>query len=218
MSPSQDWLTAERKMRRLTDKQCKVFEFIKSQIVETNRPPTLREMCAEFGLSSTGSARDVLRALVKKGYIEKEPHVSRGIKIKKGPGPISGNIVELPVVSRVKPGAPITSYENAEETLKVDRSMVPEGKIFAVKAKDNSMIEAWIGDGDYAFVKMQLTCRQGQIVAVALGDEVKLKEFSRKGNMVILFSKGKKSKQTTLDNKRFKAALLGVVVGVYRRY
>lgn len=205
-------------MKGFTDKQRKVFEFIKSQIVETNRPPTLREMCAEFGMSSTGSVQDVVRALIKKGYIEKEPHVSRGIKIKKGPGPISGNIVELPVVSRVKPGAPITLYENAEEILKVDRSMVPEGVIFAVKVKDNSMIEACIGDGDYAFVKTQLTCRQGQIVAVTLSDEVKLKRFSRKGNKVVLLSKGKKLKQTTLDNKRFKAALLGVVVGVYRRY
>lgn len=205
-------------MKGLTEKQRRVFDFIRSQIVKTNRPPTIREIGKEFDMKSTGSVRDVVRALAKKGFIEKDPGVSRGIRIKKGPGPLSGEIVELPVVGKIAPGAPIGAYESVSETLKLDKSMVPDGEIFVVKVKDKSMVEAGITGGDYAFVRRQATCRLGQIVAAVLKDEITLKEFSRQGNKIRLLSKSRKFKPVVMDPERFKGAILGVLVGVYRRF
>lgn len=205
-------------MKGLTDKQRQVFEFIRSQIVETNRPPTIREIGTEFSMSSTGSVRDVLRALAKKGFIQKDSGVSRGIRIKAGPGPLSGEIVELPVIGRIAAGTPIDAYQNIEETLKLDKSMVPDGDIFVVKVKGDSMKDAGINDGDFAFVRRQPTCRPGQIVAALIDEEVTLKEFSRKGTKIHLLSRNKKFKPIIVDPERFKTSILGILVGVYRRF
>ncbi len=198
-----------------------MFEFIRSQIITTNRPPTIREIGKKFGMRSTGSVRDVLKALSKKGFIQKDEGVSRGIRIKAGPGPLSGEIVELPVVGRVAPGTSIDAYQNIEETLKIDRSMVPEGNIFVVKVKDSSMAQAGVDNGDYAFVRRQPTCRAGQIVAILLDDEVTLREFSRSPEgtgEIRLTAKNKRSKPVTIDPESFRVAIQGVLIGVFRRF
>ncbi len=205
-------------MKGLTEKQRRVFDFIKDQIISSNRPPTIREIGKEFSMRSTGSVRDVLRALAKKGFIYKDSGVARGIRIKVGPGPLSGNLVELPVIGKIAAGVPIDAYENVEETLKIDKSMVPDGEIFVVKVKGDSMRDAGIGSGDYAFIRKQPTCRPGQIVAVLLDEEVTLKEFSRKNNKVCLLPRNKRYKPIVVDPAKFKTAILGVLTGVFRRF
>ena len=205
-------------MKGLTEKQRRVFEFIRSQIVQSGRPPTIREIGGHFSMSSTGSVRDVLVALIKKGFIDRDSGVSRGIRIKVGPGPLTGNIVDLPVISRVAPGTTINAYQNFDKTLKIDKSMVPDGEIFVVKVKGEALAQAGIGGGDYAFVRLQPACRPDQIVAVLLGDKVVLREFSKKGDRIRLLPKGPKAKPVELKPEAFKEALLGVLVGVYRRF
>jgi len=205
-------------VKGLTEKQRRVFDFIRSQIIQFNRPPTIREIGQQFSMRSTGSVRDVLRALSKKGFIQKDPGVSRGIRIKAGPGPLSGDIVEVPVIGKIAAGTPIDAYENIEETLKLDRSLVPDGDVFVVKVKGTSMVDAGIKDGDFAFVRRQPTCRQGQIVAALIDDEVTLKEFSRKGSEIHLMPKNDKFKPIVVDPLRFKTSILGVLVGVFRQF
>ncbi len=205
-------------MKNLTKKQRQVFDFIRSQIVSTNRPPTIREIGMEFNMSSTGSVRDVLRALVKKGFIQKDAHVSRGIRIKRGPGPLSGEIIEVPVVGKIAAGSHISAYENVGESLKIDKNMVPEGDVFVVRVKGKSMIEAGIDNADYAFIRRQSTCRPGQIIAVLLDDEVTLKEFTRMGEKITLRPRNKRFKTLVMDPKKFRKAILGVLVGMYRRF
>jgi repressor LexA len=205
-------------MKGLTEKQRRVFDYIRAEIVKKNRPPTIREIGGEFGMNSTGSVRDVLRALVKKGFVEKDPGISRGIRIKVGPGPVSGEIVELPVIGKITAGTPVYDYQNIEETLKLDKSMVPEGEIFVVKVGDDSMTGASIDDGDYAFIRRQPTCRSGQIVAVVLDDKITLKEFAKKGGKIHLLAKNKRYKPVIIDPGKFSATILGVLVGAYRRF
>jgi repressor LexA len=205
-------------LKGLTKKQRQVFDFIRSQIVKTNRPPTMREIGREFDMSSTGSVRDVLRALVKKGFIQKDSHVSRGIRIKRGPGPLSGDIVEVPVVETITPGTPVSALDNIEHTFMIDKSMLPEGEVFAVKVKGDSMAEAGIRDGDSAFVRRQSTCRPGHIVAVASEGKITFREFSRKGDRITLRPANRRLKAAVMDAKKFGAAILGVLAGIYRRF
>lgn len=205
-------------MKGLTKKQRRIFDFIRSQIIKTNRPPTIREIGREFSMSSTGSVRDVLRALVKKGFIQKDSNVSRGIRIKRGPGPLSGEIVEVPVIDKIAPGTLLNAFENVVHTLMLDKSMVPDGEVFMVKAKGDSMADVGIRDGDSALVRRQSTCRRGQVVAVLQGEEVLLREFSRKGDRITLRPRNKRFKPKVMDYGKFRAVILGVLAGIYRRF
>ncbi|MDD5006549.1 MAG: FaeA/PapI family transcriptional regulator [Candidatus Omnitrophica bacterium] len=64
----------------LTAKQEKVLKFIRERVGE-RLPPTIREIAGEMGFSSTGTVRDYLEALRKKGYLKRENNKSRAIKL-----------------------------------------------------------------------------------------------------------------------------------------
>ena len=57
-------------MTTLTETQRRVLNFVRQRIEAGGPPPSYRDLCGEFGWSSTGTARDHLRALQKKGYVD----------------------------------------------------------------------------------------------------------------------------------------------------
>ncbi|MDK2951970.1 MAG: repressor LexA [Kosmotogales bacterium] len=64
----------------LTYRQKNVLEYIKKFIEENGFPPTIREISAEFNISSASAVTKHLKALEKKGFIIRKS-VSRGIQI-----------------------------------------------------------------------------------------------------------------------------------------
>lgn len=79
-------------MTELTERQREVLDFIKTSTNNAGRPPTLREICIALGFKSTNAANDHLLALERKGYIARDPMVSRGIRLLSGPPKNSGLI------------------------------------------------------------------------------------------------------------------------------
>jgi len=67
--------------KELTKKQRRVLDFIIRSVEKEGNHPTIREIGAKFKMRSTGSVRDVLKALKKKGYIIHDEHVARGYKL-----------------------------------------------------------------------------------------------------------------------------------------
>ena len=68
-------------MVRLTARQSEILGFISENIVHKGRPPTLREIGSHFGIASPNGVNCHLKALKKKGAIEIDPEVCRGIRI-----------------------------------------------------------------------------------------------------------------------------------------
>ena len=69
-----------RAPRPPTDRQRAILEFIAGVILLDGYPPSMREIGAAFGVSLNG-VNDHLRALVRKGLIERDPRTSRGTRI-----------------------------------------------------------------------------------------------------------------------------------------
>src|SRR5437867_11177470 len=106
----------------LTDRQQQALDFISRYIARRGFPPTLREIGEHMGIRSTNGVNDHLKALEKKGYLEREDLKSRALRpiSLDGAGP-TGNMVEVPLLGRVAAGEPILAVEQAEDTVKVDR-------------------------------------------------------------------------------------------------
>jgi len=66
------------KLKPLTKKQANVLEFVIKQIESGYGTPTIREIGTKFSMKSTGSVRDITRALIKKGYMLLLEAKSRG--------------------------------------------------------------------------------------------------------------------------------------------
>src|SRR5262245_4460729 len=106
----------------LTDRQRAVLDFISRSIERRGYPPTLREIGEHMGIRSTNGVNDHLKALEKKGYLEREDLKSRALRPigLETAGP-TGQMVEVPILGRVAAGEPILAVEQAEDTVRVDR-------------------------------------------------------------------------------------------------
>jgi repressor LexA len=208
----------------LTDRQREILEFITQSIRERGYPPTLREIGVQFGIRSTNGVNDHLRALEKKGHLQREDLKSRALRPVGPRGPVrtptrDDDMVEIPIIGRVAAGAPLLAVENVEDTVKVDRFFIGQTKeVFALRVKGESMIEDGIFDGDYIFVRKQLQANRGDIVVAMINDEATVKRYYPEGDN-IRFQPANSTMQPIMVRKRdFKAVnLIGLVVGVYRK-
>src|SRR3954470_9936435 len=96
----------------LTDRQKEVLEFIQQSIESRGYPPTLREIGEHMGIRSTNGVNDHLKALEKKGYLERQDLKTTALRpiSLDGAGP-PGNLVEVPILGRVAAGEPILALE-----------------------------------------------------------------------------------------------------------
>ena len=204
----------------LTDRQKAVLDFISRSIERRGYPPTLREIGEHMGIRSTNGVNDHLKALEKKGYLEREDLKSRALRpiSLEGAGP-TGAMVDVPILGRVAAGEPILAIEEAEDTVKVDRFFLGTNKeVFALKVKGDSMIEAGIYDGDFIFVKKQLTAHKGDIVVAMIGDEATVKYFHPEGDQIVFKPANHRLQPIVVRKRDWKSVnLIGLVVGVYRR-
>src|SRR3954454_3168283 len=72
----------------LTDRQREILDFITQAIRDRGSPPTLREIGLHFGIRSTNGVNDHLRALEKKGYLQREDLKSRALRPVGARGPM----------------------------------------------------------------------------------------------------------------------------------
>jgi repressor LexA len=204
----------------LTDRQQAVLDFISRSIERRGYPPTLREIGEHMGIRSTNGVNDHLKALEKKGYLEREDLKSRALRpiSSEGAGP-TGNLVDVPILGRVAAGEPILAVEDAQDTVKVDRFFIGASReVFALKVKGDSMIEAGIYDGDYIFVKKQLVANKGDIVVAMINDEATVKYFHPEPDQIVFKPANHRLGPIVVRKRDWKSVnLIGLVVGVYRR-
>lgn len=68
-------------MRSLTQRQKMVLDYIKKNIDTQGYPPTIREIGKHMHIRSTNGVADHLLTLERKGFIKREGHQSRAIRV-----------------------------------------------------------------------------------------------------------------------------------------
>jgi len=216
----------------LTQRQRQALDFIADYITARGFPPTLREIGEAMGIRSTNGVNDHLKALEKKGYLEREDLKSRALRpvgwpgggdVLAGPGSLGSgmnDVVDVPVLGRVAAGEPILAVEQAEETVRIDRFFLgPSARaVFALRVKGESMIEAGIHDGDFIFVRRQATANRGDIVVAMIEGEATVKYYHPEGDTIVFRPANPLMRDIIVRKRDFKSVdLLGIVVGVYRK-
>ena len=210
-------------VKGLTKKQKAVLDFIGSEIARQGRPPTIREIGEHFGLSSTGSVRDHLRALERKGHNDRRRYLSRGIALRKRASARKPRAARpaaralIPLLGEIAAGQPQLAVESSHESLSVDPAMFGGGELFALRVEGESMIEAGIHNGDHVVVRRQESADDGDIVVALVDDEATVKRFFHEGRRVRLQPENATMDPIYLEPRDAELQLLGRVVGVLRR-
>ena len=200
----------------LTSKQKEILTFIKKFVVSHGYAPSVREICAGVGLSSTATVFVHLKNLEKKGVIRQDKNKFRTLEILVDNEFEEKNedVVSVPLLGKITAGNPIEAIENPTEFFSLPSSMIPKHEtIFTLNVWGESMINAGILDGDIVVVKKADTARNGQIVVAMNEDnEVTLKRFYKEQGYVRL-----QPENDTMDPIILpKVTILGIAVGLYR--
>ena len=175
----------------LTGRQREILEVIESKTRTRGYPPSVREIGEAVGLTSTSTVHAHLSTLERLGYLRRDPTKPRAIEVRYDPAssaPVERRPARhVPLVGDVAAGANVLAQENVEETLPLPADFTGEGRVFMLRVRGDSMIDAGILDGDYVVVRQDVDVRKGDIVVAGIpGDEATVKTYSRRGGTVVL--------------------------------
>src|SRR5690554_789917 len=138
----------------LSEKQRKILDFLKQELMTKGYPPSVREICNAVGLKSTSTVHGYLERLERKGLIRRDPSKPRAIEILDDNTYLSKKeLVNVPIVGRVTAGQPILAVENVEDTFPIPTEYLNNSEVFMLSVRGESMIGAGILDGDYVIVE-----------------------------------------------------------------
>jgi repressor LexA len=198
----------------LTARQKRIYDFIVGVIRDNGYAPSIPEIGKRFKITSTRGVFDHLKALENKGYIKRIG--KRAIEIVNPSGRSAfPQATEIPILGRIRAGAPILAEENIEGFLTVANEIDRGKETFALKVKGDSMVEDGIFDGDYVIIRRQETAENGDIVCALIGNDATLKRFHRQGSTVVLKPANKNYDPITVSKGEFR--VLGKASGVIRK-
>ncbi|MBU5590674.1 transcriptional repressor LexA [Clostridium sp. MSJ-4] len=197
-----------------SSKQEEIYTFLKSYTEEKGYPPSVREICEAVSLRSTSTVHGHLKRLEKKGLIKRDPTKPRALEIlelsmqKK-------EMVDIPIMGKVTAGMPILAVENIEDTFSIPMNFVKHDKdLFMLKVSGDSMIDAGIFNGDLAIIEKIQTAINGDIVVALIENEATIKRFFKEDDHIRLQPENKTMDPIIVND----CAILGKLVGIYRRY
>ena len=206
----------------LTPIRKRILEFIASHQKERNFPPTLREIGAAVGLSSTATVKNHVDVLKSTGHITADPQKPRTLMVRLE----ESNVVDLhaargtrnvPLVGDVAAGTGVLAEETQGEYMSLPEEFSGRGESFMLQVRGESMIEAAILPGDFVVVARQSTANKGEIVVAGInGDEATVKRYFPQGNRVILQPENSSMEPMEFDANE--VTIYGKVISVLRRY
>ena len=217
-------VTAKPK-KKLSERQSNILAFIKKFMGENQFPPTVRDIQSGCQISSTSVVDYNLHILQRHGYLRRLPEVSRGIELLGEHAVSRSNVVAIPIYGSIAAGEPLhipsvaSRHTDEFESFDVPLSMVTGTEdAYGLRVKGDSMIDAFIADGDLVIMQPAETATTGEMVAAELRDrdEVTLKRFFLEGNTVRL-----QPENASMDPIRVPAEnvkVRGRVIGVIRSF
>jgi hypothetical protein len=124
--------------------------------------------------------------------------------------------ISIPLLGEVAAGKPLEMF-SVEDSLDVPESLWRGRKVFALRVRGQSMVDAGIRDGDYLIVEPCDTADDGRTVVAEIDGHVTVKKLFRSpGGQVRLQPANPEMLPLIVSGEQIR--IRGVVVGVLRKY
>src|SRR5687768_2566431 len=199
----------------LTPLEGSVYNYLLDFTAEHTYQPSIRDIGKQFQIKSTKTVSDLLQSLARKGYIERDPARSRGVRLLGFTG--GEKTKPVPYYGKIHAGEPSLLPEDREGFITMDRRFVPADEVYFLRVKGDSMIGRAISDGDFVMVNPVAKPRENDIVAARLGDEATVKTLTHSNGKTILAPANPAEREIEVQpGDDF--GILGVVCGVFRPF
>lgn len=210
---------------RLTQRQNEAYEYIRSYITREEKPPTMQEIGDALGIASTNAVYKLLRALEKKGYIEREKHAARSIRLLKDdsdPFGFGGGPSRLPLVSQTASDQPEQLRERPQQMIAVDPRLLHGARdpdaCLVLPSGDDGMNGAGIHKGDLLIVEERPweDLRNGTITAFLVQERFLARELHVANRRLHLRPADRHYTEETFPPENPGCYVIGPVVAVMR--
>ncbi len=200
----------------ITEIERKILDFMVHYLRTNTYQPSIREIGERFGIKSTKTVSEHLQALADKGFLERDPSRSRGVKILGVD--LSAQTVSVPCYHELPQDRVGLRIEQAEMHLTMDRRLAGVKGSFFVRASGAEFASLGIHDGDYLLVEPTSVDELAAeaIVVARIDGGPSFYEFSRNGRGVFLIPVHGGGQATAVEDPS-RLQLIGRVVALYRR-
>ncbi len=200
----------------LNDIERKILDYMVQYLRTNTYQPSIREIGERFGIKSTKTVSEHLQALAEKGFLERDPSRSRGVRILGVD--LSPDAVSVPCYGEVPDERALARGAGAETHLTLDRRLVGPRGGFMLRARGDGLAVLGIEDGDLLLVEpVPLDeCEDGAVALVGRGASASFQRVGRNGRGLTLQALRAGEPATVVDDPA-SVPLIGKVSAIFRR-
>jgi len=161
----------------LTKRQQELLDFIRDQQQERGVTPSTREIQEHFAFGSQTAVMDHLKALERKGMLERSQGKARALILKTFVS--AASMMNIPVYGTIPAGLPADQSQESDACISIDLETLrlPKGaQAFALKVRGDSMVNAGIYENDTVILEVKEP-RHKDVVAALIDGETTLKRY-----------------------------------------
>jgi repressor LexA len=209
-------VATRRQVDPLTEIESKILDFMVQYLRANTYQPSIREIGERFGIKSTKTVSEHLQSLADKGFLERDPSRSRGVKILGVD--LSAETVSVPCFDEVPADRSALRSQNAETHLSIDKRLAGKNGVFFVRAGAGDLAVIGVEEGDYVLVEPVdvADLEDGSVVVARTGTGSWFHRTSGNGTGLKLESLQPGGEITVVEDVN-RLYLLGRVTAFYRR-
>jgi repressor LexA len=195
---------------QLNELERRVLDYLVEYLRTNTYQPSIREIGREFSIKSTKTVSELLQSLAHKGWIERDPSRSRGVRL-------------IGVEMRAHPVS-LPLYESPDATtpsgqIQLDRTIVAAHGAYLVAMAGEHLVEEGVRPGDLLIIEPVefAALENGDLVLAHSGGTTAARRFVRNGSEMTLEPTRRGEMALALTARQATSVVRGRVTGVVRR-
>ena len=192
----------------LTSLERRILDYIVEYLRKNTYQPSIREIGRRFGIKSTKTVSEYLQSLADKGWVERDPSRSRGVRlIGLDMNPETVTVPRFSINAAKQPDAVVEEFE-------IDRKLVGGSGTFCITMHGDGLAADGIRDGDLLLVEPAdvTDLEEGDLVFVRVPTGPNVRRVAHVNGTVRLVSAG----APDIDGP-LRSAVGGRIISVVRR-
>jgi repressor LexA len=199
----------------LTEIERRILDYMVSYLRMNTYQPSIREIGEQFGIKSTKTVSEHLQTLAEKGYLERDPSRSRGVRILGVD--LNPDTLSIPCYRELPAERDSVRSEKVEMYLSLDRRLAGSKGSYFFWARGDSLAALGVEDGDFLLVE---PWSDGDLAGDGLGVH-RIEGGSYFGRRTseggLLVQSGRAGEAPSVLSDPTEARVVGRVVALYRR-
>lgn len=204
-------------MPALNDLERRILDYMVQYLRTNTYQPSVREIGEQFQIKSTKTVSEHLRALADKGYLERDPSRSRGVRILGVD--LSPETVSVPCFVALPDDRRGFRSDGIEAHYSVDRRMAGAEGCYFVRARGEEFSGIGVERGDFILIEPASAAdlKDGDLVVVERSQGSELFRFVRRNDARHLYPARSGAEPVALRSDE-QPAVTGRVIGLFRSF